>query len=164
VPRRRAREKYLVVERANFSTESFEMLDLNPMYATLLTWSSADLRITVRQSEASGKPAVSIWNAKSKQYVQLMFSSWGTLLSALSQELRESPVLTSEEYSLAYGTLRLPVGSSWLLFILHTFSETPDRIQFSPKMLDVLPALLEASCKLSRSDVSLLQQAADSEH
>jgi hypothetical protein len=161
---KRKQGKYLVVERGNFSTESFEMLGLSPMYATLLMWSAADLRIIVRQSETSGSPAVSIWNEKSKRLTQLTFSSWETLLSALLQELRESPALTNEEYSSASKTLALPDGLSWLRFILHTFSETPDRIQFSPKMLDVLPALLEASCKLSRSDVSLLQQAADSEH
>lgn len=146
MPRRRARAKYLVVERASFSTENFEMLDLNPMYATLLTWSSADLRIIVRQSESSGKPAVAIWSEKSKRFVQLTFYSWGTLLSALSLELQESHPLTSEEFNLLYETLRLLPGTSWLPFILHTFSEIPGKIQFSPRTLDVLPELLVESC------------------
>jgi len=160
---KRKQGKYLVVERGNFSTESFEMLALSQIYATLLTWSSADLRIIVRQSETSGSPAVSIWNEKSKQLTQLTFSSWETLLSELLRELQESPSLTSAEYSSASKTLSLPKGSSWLRFILHTFSETPDKIQFSPKILDVLPVLLEASCKLSRSAESWLPQVEDSE-
>jgi hypothetical protein len=143
---KRKRGKYLVVERGNFSTESFGMLALSPMYATLLMWSSADLRIIVRQSEASGKPAVSIWSARSRQYVQLTFYSWGTLLSALSLELQESHPLTSEEFNLLYETLRLLPGTSWLPFILHTFSEIPGKIQFSPRTLDVLPELLVESC------------------
>jgi hypothetical protein len=159
---KKRRGKYLVVERGNFSTESFEMLDSSPIYATLLTWSSADLRITVRQSEMSGSPAVSIWNAKSKRYAQLTFSSWETLLSALLQELAESPRLPSEEYNSLSETLAFPAGSSWLRFILHTFSETPDKIQYSPRILDALPALLEASCKLYRSVPSLLPPVEDS--
>ena len=111
---KRKQGKYLVVERGNFSTESFEMLALSQIYATLLTWSSADLRIIVRQSETSGSPAVSIWNEKSKQLTQLTFSSWETLLSELLRELQESPSLTSAEYSSASKTLSLPKGSSWV--------------------------------------------------
>lgn len=93
--------------------------------------SSADQRITLGLSELIGKPAVFIWNEKSKQCVLLIHSSLEILLFKL---LHDGPgSLSSEEGD---SKLRMLFGmdaQSWPQFIQRMFSGTLDSTVFSLK-------------------------------
>ena len=85
---------------------------------------SSAFRIMIGLSEVTGKPAVFIWNEKSKQCVLLTHSSLGTLLFKLLLGGQES--LSSEE---SVSSLRMIFGLdelSWRRFTQHMFSETLD--------------------------------------
>ena len=117
-----------------------------------LTWSSADLPITVVLLEWNGKPAVDIWNERSGQYAHVTASSWETLRSRL---LLENPgLLPSAAFVSMFETLYGRDAPSWLQSIRLTCSETPDRVQFFTRTLDDLLDSCGESFKLFLSDLS----------
>jgi hypothetical protein len=76
-----------------------------------------------------------------------MFSSSATLLSKLWQEKVE--LRGSAAYLSQSETVRSDEAKSWLLFIQRLFYEIPDKVVYSPKMLDALPGMREVICGLS---------------
>lgn len=87
------------------------------------TWSSADQRTMLGLTEFRGKPAVFIWNEKSKQCTLLIHSSLVILLFKL---LLDGPgSLSSEESASKFGTLFGMDAQSWLQFIPPMFSVIP---------------------------------------
>src|SRR5215471_1093379 len=137
--------------RASYLISPFQTPDLIVTRFMSLTWSNAGRPITVVLGVSSGNLVVSTSMPRSKNSIHVMFYCSETPLSRLWPGDQGS--LLSEALDWTCGILSGAAPKSWRPSILRMYSETPDKVQFSPRTFVDLPEWCVESFRRFVSDL-----------